>query len=106
MTKFESQLEMISRIQAMLDPNQQTWDLSEKDIEAIRFVASAFPNPRLVEALKAVILFHDPGSWDQKKEAEWLKLTGGKGSTTKELCDFIRERINEPYCESVDAEFK
>jgi hypothetical protein len=59
----------------------------------------AEPSYELRDALRAVLLFHGGGEWDDAKRAEWRRITGSSEATTKVLCDHIRsalELLHEP----------
>lgn len=45
------------------------------------------------EALRAVLLFHSPGSWGAEKSSEWYRLVHDERATTKVLCDVVREAL-------------
>lgn len=54
--------------------------------------------PREMEArnlLRAVLLFHSGGIWDEEKAASWKLFTGSEEATTKNMCDAIRSHIAE-----------
>jgi hypothetical protein len=99
----ESQTEKLFRLRAMVAPGQQTWDLNYHDRRAIEFAMSGFPNPRIVEALEAVLLFYHAGEWTSDLRLRWHNLTAGADCTTKGLCDFIRKRLAEPYADYVES---
>lgn len=48
----------------------------------------------LVNAAKAVLLFHSSGEWTEQKKLEWFLLTQTSEATTKNLCDTIRKALN------------
>lgn len=53
---------------------------------------------RLIDLLKAVLLFHSPSPWTDSKEQHWRQLTRlsqDHGVTTKALCDQIRVALAE-----------
>lgn len=49
----------------------------------------------LVNALKAVLLFHSGTPWTAEKYSEWHLLIGKAEITTKVLCDMIREVLRQ-----------
>ena len=65
--------------------------LREKCEANARLIAAA---PQMLEALKAVVLFHSGSPWNEAKALEWQRLTGIlDGATTKALCGFVRSAI-------------
>jgi hypothetical protein len=97
-------LEQYSRLRAMCDclpGSVASWDLSREDQNAIRAAIHGLPNPRLVQALQAILLFYVPGPWDSARQLEWGQLTDHADCTTKGLCDFIRKRLAEPFSEDI-----
>ena len=78
------------------------YDLSRDDMNAVAAAIDGMPNPRLVKALHAVLLFYDPGPWDSHKQLAWHNLTGLEGATTKGLCDFIRGVLEQPFGEHTE----
>ena len=47
----------------------------------------------LVEALRAVLLFHAGGPWTGERAAEWERITGSPDATTRRLCDTARAAL-------------
>lgn len=50
---------------------------------------------KLIRACKATLLFHRGGAWTPEVRVEWQLLTNKAEATTKSLCDFIREVLDE-----------
>ncbi len=57
-----------------------------------RLIAAA---PELLEACKAVLLFHSGAEWDAGRPEEWKRITGEVLATTKSLCDHIRKCLQK-----------
>ena len=87
-------LEHLSRLRAMAAPESK-WDLSPNDTRAIEAAIDTMPNPRLVTALEAVLLYHCGGAWDEAKKHRWWSITHQQDATTKTLCDHIRAVLAE-----------
>ena len=91
-------LEHLSRLRAMTDyltngrMHENPWGLNREDLNAI-FAATCEPNPKLIEALEAVLMFHSGEQWDSDRRLQWNNLTECADATTKGLCDFIRRRL-------------
>lgn len=51
-----------------------------------------------IDALRAVLLFHESGPWTDEKRRMWFDLTGRHEATTKALCDFVREALAAATC--------
>jgi hypothetical protein len=65
-------IERLARLEAMVDPSSRAdWGLSHEDKDAIRAAIHSQPNPRLVKALRAVLLFYSAAHWDSSKALEW-----------------------------------
>ena len=100
-------LEQLCRLRAM--GNHVGWELLPEDVEAIAAAIEGMPNPRLVQALEAVLMFYSGGPWDAEMQLRWAQLTSGFDPwtgrtyhcTSKGLCDFIRQRLAEPFGEKV-----
>jgi len=54
---------------------------------------SSKPSYDLEDALRAVLLFHSTGEWDEPKRTEWRRITGTNEATTKVLCDHVRSAL-------------
>jgi hypothetical protein len=44
---------------------------------------------------RAVLLFHQGGSWNGMHRNEWVMLTDEEDATTKTLCDLARRLLQE-----------
>ena len=100
-------LEQLCRLRTIADsvlfpkPSGPICDLSRDEAKAILAAIDGMPNPRLVEALEAVLLFYHAGEWTPELRLQWGDLTEHADCTTKGLCDFIRKRLAEPFGENV-----
>lgn len=56
--------------------------------------------PTLIEACKAVLLFHAGAPWNEL-ESDWNRCTQGAEATTKGLCDMVRRAIERAEIEAV-----
>lgn len=50
---------------------------------------------KLREAVEAVLMFHSAGPWDTQKLNRWDGLTKHAEATTKGLCDYLRECLEQ-----------
>jgi hypothetical protein len=102
-------LNQVCRLRTLVDaalfpkPGGPISDLSRDDANAILSALKELPNPRLVEALEAVLLFHSGTPWDSEKRLQWSNIVGHSDATTKALCNFIRSRLDEPCDRMVDS---
>jgi hypothetical protein len=60
---------------------------------AVLIVRAVNSHDALVEALEAVLLFHDGAEWDSEKRCAWYNRTQSVEATTKALCDTARAAI-------------
>lgn len=51
------------------------------------------PTYGMRNALRLVLMFYQPGQWDQDRRDEWRRLTGTNEATTKVLCDHVRSAL-------------
>lgn len=50
---------------------------------------------QLRTALRAALLFHSGGEWDDAKRQQWQELTGSTEATTKVLCNTVRAALGD-----------
>ena len=48
---------------------------------------------QLRHALELVLLYHSGGEWTPEKDNTWVTSTGRAEATTKALCDFVRQTL-------------
>ncbi len=51
------------------------------------------PSFAVEDCLMLPLLFHGGGMWDEKRRAEWLRITGTTEATTKVMCDHLRRAL-------------
>lgn len=49
----------------------------------------------LINACKAVLMFHRGGPWSEAMRDEWKALTGADEASTRTLCEFVREQLEK-----------
>lgn len=92
-------LQQLSRLRAMVEyltngrMHENPWGLNRDDLNAINAAICGMPNPRLIQAIEAVLMFHSGEPWDSAKSCQWSYLTQNRDATTKGLCDFLRETL-------------
>ena len=85
-------IDQLARLRAMQEDRQGLWGMTPCDKDALG-AALEQPSPKTIAALEAVLLYYSPSPWDNEKQIRWQQLTGKNLSTTKTLCDFVREAI-------------
>lgn len=91
-----------SRLAAMADPDcYEGWDLNNEDRAAIQWALDTIAGKRarepeaatLLNACRAVLLFHRGGEWTAEDRTLWHAITECEEATTKVLCDTVRAAV-------------